>query len=219
MFWAGTFLCSIKKERTKKMRKKYVNLSSFRLMYMLSSSRYVRRINSQIMADKYTFDTVKEFIYLGSVISLKNTVCLEINSRITLANRCCYGLNGQLSNRDLSRTTKLILYRSLILSALLYGVGAWTLLSTDAAGLRVFERKDAEDDFRIRYKSELYEFLNDVDVEQCINIQLLRWFGCRSNGGGYSGETGRSALKTTALYTLEEPNRGSPVIDWCDQLV
>ena len=42
---------------------------------------------------------------------------------------------------DLSRTTKLILYKTLILPVFLYGAEAWTLLSTDAAALRVFERK------------------------------------------------------------------------------
>ena len=31
------------------------------------------------------------------------------------------------------------------------------------------------DDFRIRYYSELYELLNDVDVVQRINIQKMRW--------------------------------------------
>ena len=74
--------------------------------YMFSTSRDVLRIDSRITADNYTFDTVKDFIYLGSAITTKNDVSLEIKRRITLANRCYYGLNGQLSNRDLSRTTK-----------------------------------------------------------------------------------------------------------------
>ena len=60
------------------------------------------------------------------------------------------------------------------------------LLSTDAAALRVFERKVLRkifgpvrvvDDFRIRFNSELYELLNDMDVGQRINIQRLRWLG------------------------------------------
>ena len=72
--------------------------------YMFSTSGVVRRIDSQIMAD--IFDTVKEFIYLGSAVSLK------IKRRITLANRCCYALNGQLSNK------------TLILPVLLYGADA-----------------------------------------------------------------------------------------------
>ena len=75
---------------------------------------------------------------------------------------------------------------------------AWTLLSTDAAALGVFERKVLRkifgpvrvgDDFRIGFNSELYELLNDIDVMQRINIQRLRW-PCRSYGGGCSGETG-----------------------------
>ena len=62
----------------------------------------------------------------------------------------------------------------------------WTLLSTNAAALRVFERKVLRkifspvrvgDDFRIRFNSELYELLNDMDVGQRINIQRLRWLG------------------------------------------
>ena len=56
---------------------------------------------------------------------------------------------------------------------LLYGAEAWTLLSTDAAALRIFERKVLRkifgpvrvgDDFRIRSNRELYELLNDIGV-------------------------------------------------------
>ena len=69
---------------------------------MLSTSGHVRRIHSQITADNYTIETVKEFVYL------KNDVSLEIKHSITLVNMCYYGLNGQLSNTNLSRTMKLI---------------------------------------------------------------------------------------------------------------
>ena len=52
--------------------------------------------------------------------------------------------------------------------------------------LRVFERKVLRkifgpvrvgDDFRIRFNSELYELLNDMDIVQRINIQQLSWLG------------------------------------------
>ena len=74
----------------------------------------------------------------------------------------------------------------------------------------------------IRFNSELYELLNDMDVVQCINIQRVdhvvrmeedaparRVFDC--------GDLRKSAKRTT-LNPLERPNRGSPVIDWCNQL-
>ena len=83
--------------------------------------RAARCIDSQITADNNTFETVKEFICLGSAVTTKNGVNLEIKRTITLANKCYCGPNGQLSNRDLSRTTKLKLYKMLILPVLFYG--------------------------------------------------------------------------------------------------
>ena len=97
-------------------------------------------IDSQITANNYTFNKVKEFIYLGSAIITKNDVILEIKCRIILANRYCYGLNRQLSSRYLSQTTELI-PKTLILPLLLYGAEIWVSLSTDAVVLTVFERE------------------------------------------------------------------------------
>ena len=55
---------------------------------MFWTRRDMRRIDSQITADNYTFDTVKEFICLGSAITTKHDVSLEIKRRITFANKC-----------------------------------------------------------------------------------------------------------------------------------
>ncbi|XP_060665548.1 uncharacterized protein LOC132797786 [Drosophila nasuta] len=103
--------------------------------YMLSTSREARRLDSQVVADNYMFEVVKEFTYLGTAINTKNDVSLEIKRRITLANRCYFGLK------------------------------AWVVSMTDAAALGVFERKILRkifgpvrigDDFRIRMNHELY---------------------------------------------------------------
>ena len=70
-----------------------------------------------------------------------------------------------LPSRNLSRTTKLIFYKAIILPVLLYSAESSTLLSTDAAALKVFDRKVLRkifdpvrvgDDVRIRSNSELY---------------------------------------------------------------
>ena len=45
--------------------------------YMLSTSRELRFIGSQITADGYTFDIVKEFIDLTSAVTIRNYVSLE----------------------------------------------------------------------------------------------------------------------------------------------
>ena len=53
-----------------------------------------------------------------------NDVSLEIKRRVTHANRCYFGLNRQMSSRDLSRAMKLTLYKALILLMLLYDAEA-----------------------------------------------------------------------------------------------
>ena len=63
---------------------------------MLSTNTDVRCIGSQITAEIYNFNIVKEFIYLDSAVTTKNDVSLEIEHRITLANRCHYDVNRQL---------------------------------------------------------------------------------------------------------------------------
>ena len=142
----------------------------------------------------YTFDAVKKLFYSDFTVTTKKDVSPEIKHRIILANSCYYGLNGQLSNIDLSTSTKLILYKTLILPMLLYGAEAWILLNTDAAALRVFERNVLRKifdpvrlghDFHIRYNSELYELHNGMYV-----VQRSLALPCRSCGGGCFNEAG-----------------------------
>ena len=84
---------------------------------------------------------MKDSVYLGSSINTDNNISLEIRRRIIFANRCYSGLRKQLSKRVLSWRTKLCLYKSLILSVLLYGAEIWTITSSDEHALGVFDRK------------------------------------------------------------------------------
>ena len=67
--------------------------------------------------------------------TILNDISLEIRRRITLANRCYFGLRKQLSKKALSWRTKICLYKSLILPVLLYGAETWTLTSSDEQAL------------------------------------------------------------------------------------
>ena len=46
--------------------------------YILSTSGVVPRMGSQITANSNNFDVVKQFIYLGTAISINNDVSREI---------------------------------------------------------------------------------------------------------------------------------------------
>ena len=172
------------------------------------------RIDFPITADNYTFDTINEFINLDSAVTTKNYGSLEIQRRIALPNTCYYGLNGQLSNRDLSCTTKRILCKTLILLVLLYCVeDVWTLLSSVTSALEVFERKVLRKifgsvrvgvDFRIRFISELYELLNGIDILLSINIVFM--------------EEGAPARRLFDAGICGSRCRGRPCIRWNDQI-
>ena len=107
-----------------------------------------------------------------------------------------------------------------ILPVLLYGAEAWTLLSTDATVLRGFERKvlrtifgpvQVGDGFRIRFNSELYKLLNDLDVEHRINIQRLSWLG-----HVVRMEENASAIRIFDEGIFGSRRRGRPCMRWKD---
>jgi hypothetical protein len=54
------------------------------------------------IGDKH-FEVIKEFVYLGSLMTPTNDVSLEIQRRIQTANRCFFGLRNHLQSNHLSR--------------------------------------------------------------------------------------------------------------------
>ncbi|XP_054084799.1 uncharacterized protein LOC128921370 [Zeugodacus cucurbitae] len=64
--------------------------------YLLSSNKQSAhsRLGSQVTVDTHNFEVVDNFVYLGTSINNTNNVSLEIQRRITLANRCYFGLVG-----------------------------------------------------------------------------------------------------------------------------
>ena len=85
--------------------------------YMLvTSGDNIRCIGSHITVNNYTFDIVNELV-IGSAVTTKNYVSLEIKRGVALSNRYYYGFNMQLSCRDFPRKKKL--HNTLIFSVLL----------------------------------------------------------------------------------------------------
>ena len=73
--------------------------------YMMSANREARRLGSQFTASKYNFEVVKDFVYLCTAINTDDDTSAEIKRRITLANRCFFGLRGQLRSKVLCRVS------------------------------------------------------------------------------------------------------------------
>jgi hypothetical protein len=95
------------------------------------------------------FEVVKEFVYLGSLMTPTNDV-----------SRCFFGLHKHLR----SSQTKFTIHKTLIRPVLLYGSETWMLTKREENQLFVFERKVL---CRRKYNHELDKEFN---IPNALNV-------------------------------------------------
>jgi hypothetical protein len=96
-------------------------------MIAARNDRTIRDVGqSAVISDKH-FKVVKEFVYLGSLMTPTNDVSLEIQRRSQTANRCFFRLPKHLQSSHLSRQTKFTIHKTFIRPVLLYGSQPWVL--------------------------------------------------------------------------------------------
>ena len=74
-------------------------------------------------------------------IAIGNLSFEEIKRRKNMGNACYYSLEKILSSRLLSKKLKVKIYKTIILSVVLYGCETWSLTLREEHRLRVFENK------------------------------------------------------------------------------
>jgi len=81
---------------------------------------------------------VKDFKYLGTKLTNKNSIQEEIKSRLKSGNVCCHLVQNILSSSLLSKNLKIKIYRTIILPVVVYGCETWWLTLRQERRLRVF---------------------------------------------------------------------------------
>ena len=89
----------------------------------------------------YIFKRVENFKYLGTIFNEKNNRSVEVNVRLTMANRAYHGLLNHMKSRIISRNIKTLLYKTLIRPVLTYGAETCVLSKQDEHRLSIFELK------------------------------------------------------------------------------
>jgi hypothetical protein len=89
--------------------------------------RTIRDVGQSVAIGDTHFEVVKEFMYLGSLMTPRNDVSMEIQRRIQTANRCFFGLRKYLRSSHLLRHTKWTIHKTLIRPVLLNGNETWVL--------------------------------------------------------------------------------------------
>jgi hypothetical protein len=94
------------------------------------------------------------FAYLDTNINKENDVIEEVRNRIAAANRCYFSFQKHFKSNFISRTTKILLCKTLVRPIVLYGAECWTLFRTNEKMVDVFERKILQ---------RIYDPINDRD--------------------------------------------------------
>jgi hypothetical protein len=95
------------------------------IMFAARNDRTIRDVGQSVAIGDKNFEVVKEFVYLGSLMTPTNDVSLEIQRRIQTTNRFFFGLRKHMQSSHLPRQTKFTIHKSMIRLVLLYGSETW----------------------------------------------------------------------------------------------
>lgn len=144
------------------------------------------KVNNNIRIGEHTFEEVEKFKYLGITIANDGSREAEIKEKIIKANKSLHANKKLLKSKDLSRNTKLKIYKTVIRPSIMYAAETMSMTKKDEEDLRVAERRILRtilgpirigiNDYRRRTNIEIIEKCgNDIVTE--IKKQRARWQG------------------------------------------
>lgn len=149
-----------------------------------------KRTNIQLQdleINEYSFEHVREFIYLGSQVNSNNDVTQEIQRRIKAGMRSYYANKSIMTSKCLSKKSKLRIYQSMIKPVITYGCETWPTTEKIEEQLRMCERKilrriygptrNEDGTYRIKMNHELNNIIEGKDIVRYIKAQRIAWLG------------------------------------------
>ena len=77
--------------------------------------------------DRETVETMADFIFLGSKITVDGDCCHEIKRRLLLERKVMTKLDSILKSRDITLSTKVCLVKAMVFPVVMYGCESWTI--------------------------------------------------------------------------------------------
>ena len=81
--------------------------------------------------DTETMETVTDFIFLGSKITVDGDCNHEIKRRLFLGRKAMTNLDSILKSRDITLPTKVRLVKDMVFPVVMYGCESWTVKKAD----------------------------------------------------------------------------------------
>ena len=152
-----------------------INIGKTKLLSLPASERTISICDEQI-------ENVNSFTYLGCELAEGGGTMEDVDKRICKA-RGVFGMMCPIwRNSTLRRNTKIRLFRSNVLSVLLYGSSSWKVTKTVSSKLQVFVNRCLRNIFRIFWPNkisnvELLQLAKMEPVDSLIRRQKWRWIG------------------------------------------
>ena len=86
-----------------------------------------------------TMETMSDFIFLGSKITVDGDCSLEIKSRLLLERKAMTNLDSTLKSRDINLLTKVCPVKATVFSVLMYACESWTIKKAECRTIDGFE--------------------------------------------------------------------------------
>ena len=84
-------------------------------------------------------ETVTDFIFLGSKITVDGDCSREIKRCLLLGRKAMTNLDSMLKSRDITLTTKVCVVKAMVFPVVMYGCESWTIKKTECRRIDAFE--------------------------------------------------------------------------------
>ena len=89
--------------------------------------------------DRETMETMTDFIFLGSKITVDGDCNHEIKRRLLLGRKIMTSLDRMLKSRDITLPTKVHLIKAMVFPVVTYGCESWTIKKAKRGRIDAFE--------------------------------------------------------------------------------
>ena len=93
----------------------------------------------QVILTRKTVETVSDFIFWGSKITVDGDCSHEIKRRLLLGRKVMTNLNSIFKSRDITLLTKVRLVKAMVFPVVMYGCESWTVKKAELRRFDAFE--------------------------------------------------------------------------------
>ena len=89
--------------------------------------------------DGETMQTVRDFIFLGSIITADSDCSHKVKRHLLLGRKAMANLDNIFKSRDIISPTKVHLIKALVFPVVMYGCESWTIKKAERQRIDAFE--------------------------------------------------------------------------------